>query len=205
MRGALLDALLELDTAVPYFDLSLQHADATLLRRMARWGSGAQFLALVDAIRARRPDAAFRSSFIVGFPGETEAAHDALLAVLAAAGLDWAGFFPYSAERGTPAATMDGAVPAAVRREWLAECEDVQAPITAARRDALVGTDLEVLVEGIDADSGDPWGRTHREAPEIDGRVHLRDGSAPPGRSVRATAVEALGVDLVAAPVAELG
>ena len=203
VRGALLDTLLELDTAVPYFDLSLQHADAALLRRMARWGSADRFLALLDTIRARRPEAAFRSSFIVGFPGETEAAHDTLLDFLAAARLDWAGFFPFSPEQGTPAATMDGVVPDDVRQEWLAECEDRQGPITAAQRDALVGAELEVLVEGRDADTGAPWGRTHREAPEIDGRVQLT-GTATGGRLVRAKAVEALGVDLVAEPIEEL-
>jgi len=204
VRGALLDTLLELDTAVPYFDLSLQHADAALLRRMARWGSGDRFLALLDTIRARRPEAAFRSSFIVGFPGETEAAHDTLLGFLAGARLDWAGFFPFSPEQGTPAATMDGVVPDAVRQEWLAECEDLQGPITAAQRDALVGSELEVLIEGRDADTGAAWGRTHREAPEIDGRVQLTAGTAPPGRLVRAKAVEALGVDLLAEPIEEL-
>jgi ribosomal protein S12 methylthiotransferase len=203
VRGALLDALLELDTAVPYFDLSLQHADAALLRRMARWGRGDRFLTLLDTIRARRPEAAFRSSFIVGFPGETEAAHDTLLDFLAAAHLDWAGFFPFSPEQGTPAATMDGVVPDPVCQEWLAECEDLQGPLTAAQRDALVGTELEVLVEGRDADTGAPWGRTHREAPEIDGRIHLT-GTATPGRLVRAKAVEALGVDLLAEPIEEL-
>jgi len=205
VRGALLDTLLELDTAVPYFDLSLQHADAALLRRMARWGSDERFLTLLDTIRAARPDAAFRSSFIVGFPGETEAAHDTLLAFLTAARLDWAGFFAFSPETGTPAATMDGVVPDPVRQEWLAECEDVQAPITASRRDTLVGVDLEVLVEGVDSERGDPWGRTHREAPEIDGRVHLPGATTPVGRLVRAKAVEALGVDVVAEPIEELG
>ena len=116
VRGPLLDALLELPTAVPYFDLSLQHADRDLLARMARWGSGDRFLDLLEGIRARRPDAAFRSSFIVGFPGETEAAHDTLLAFLEAARLDWAGFHPFSAEAGTPAATMDRVVPDPVAR-----------------------------------------------------------------------------------------
>ncbi len=203
VRGELLATLLELDTAVPYFDLSLQHADAALLRRMARWGSGDRFLALMDTIRARRPEAAFRSSFIVGFPGETEPAHDTLLEFLAAARLDWAGFFPFSPEQGTPAATMDGVVPDPVRQEWLAECEDVQGPITARQRDALVGAELEVLVEGRDADTGAPWGRTHREAPEIDGHVHLT-GAAVPGEVVRAKAVEALGVDLLAEPIEAL-
>ncbi len=142
VHGRLVDTMLDTETVVPYFDLSLQHADRALLARMARWGSGDRFRTIIDGIRDRQPDAAFRSSFIVGFPGETEAAHDQLLAFLAAARLDWAGFFAYSAETGTPAATMDGVVPDPVVAEWLAECEDVQAPITAAARDQLVGAEL---------------------------------------------------------------
>ncbi|HLY83846.1 MAG TPA: MiaB/RimO family radical SAM methylthiotransferase, partial [Acidimicrobiales bacterium] len=85
-------------TGCPYFDLSLQHASRPLLRRMRRWGDGARFLERIAAIRARYPDAAFRSSFIVGYPGETEDAHDDLLRFLELADLDWAGFFAYSEE-----------------------------------------------------------------------------------------------------------
>ena len=96
-------------TGVPYFDLSLQHASGPLLRRMRRWGDGARFLARIDRIRSAEPEAAFRSSFIVGYPGETEADHDQLLAFVAEADLDWAGFFAYSAEEGTYAAGLDGA------------------------------------------------------------------------------------------------
>jgi ribosomal protein S12 methylthiotransferase len=199
--GELLDTILGTPTAVPYFDLSLQHADRRLLARMARWGSGERFLELVDGIRDAEPAAAFRSSFIVGYPGETEAAHERLLAFLDAARLDWAGFFPFSAEAGTPAATLDGTVPDAVVKEWLGECDEVQAPITAAARDGLVGTEVEVLVEHAEAETGDAVGRTHREAPEIDGHVQLRGATARPGSLVRARAVEALGIDLLADPI----
>src|SRR5581483_540958 len=94
VRDPLVSTMLELDTVVPYFDLSLQHADPRLLRRMKRWGSGDRFLTTIDGIRGEEPDAAFRSSFIVGFPGEREQEHDELLAFLDAASLDWAGFFP---------------------------------------------------------------------------------------------------------------
>ncbi len=130
VRDPLVATMLELPTVVPYFDLSLQHADRALLARMKRWGSGERFLGIVDGIRAQEPDAAFRSSFIVGFPGETEAAHEELLGFLDAVQLDWAGFFPFSVEDGTPAATMDGAVDPAIAGERLRECEEAQAPIT---------------------------------------------------------------------------
>jgi ribosomal protein S12 methylthiotransferase len=197
VRDPLVSTMLELPTVVPYFDLSLQHADAKLLRRMKRWGSGDRFLAAIDAIRAEEPDAAFRSSFIVGFPGEREREHDELLEFLAAASLDWAGFFPFSPEDGTPAASLPDAVDPELALEWLRECEAVQEPITRAARDSLVGREIEVLVDAQD-DDGVPVGRTHREAPEIDGVVHLHAEFARPGAIVRAHVTEAIGPDLLA-------
>jgi len=203
VRDPLVATMLELPTVVPYFDLSLQHADRALLARMKRWGSGDRFVDMIGAIRAAEPSAVFRSSFIVGFPGETEAEHDVLLDFLRTVRLEWAGFFPYSAETGTPAADMDGRAPRDVVAEWLRECDETQTPMTAAARDDLVrvGAELEVLVEGVDDDTGDAIGRTHREAPEIDGVVRLEGASARPGSVVRGTATAALGPDLVATPI----
>ena len=200
VRDPLVSTMLELPTVVPYFDLSLQHASAPLLRRMKRWGSGERFLTLVQGIRARQPDAAFRSSFIVGFPGETERDHDELLSFLAGAELDWAGFFPFSREDGTPAADMDGHVADEVVRERLNECAEVQEPITQASREAVVGTDVDVLVDGADDDTGEPVGRTYREAPEIDGLVRVAGAFAPPGARLRARVKSAYGPDLIAEP-----
>jgi ribosomal protein S12 methylthiotransferase len=198
VRAPLLDAMLELPTVVPYFDLSLQHASASLLRRMKRWGSGERFLSMIETIRAARPGAAFRSSFICGFPGETEAQHDELLAFLDAAQLDWAGFFAYSREDGTAAADLDGVVDTEVVREWLRDCAEVQEPITAARRLALIDREVDVLVDTREGDV--VQGRTYRETPEIDGVVRL-DGDAKPGDVVRARVVDAEGPDLDAVVV----
>jgi tRNA A37 methylthiotransferase MiaB len=198
--------MLDLPTVVPYFDLSLQHAAPGLLRRMKRWGNGDRFRTMIDDIRTREPDAAFRSSFIVGFPGETETDHDALLAFLADAQLDWAGFFAFSQEDGTPAATMDGGVPDVLVQERLRECADVQDPITTAARMALVGQTVDVLVDGTD-DDGVLVGRTHREAPEIDGVVRLAGATdglfARPGAIVAADVRGVEGPDLDAVPVSE--
>jgi ribosomal protein S12 methylthiotransferase len=199
VRDPLVATMLELPTVVPYFDLSLQHAAPGLLRRMKRWGSGDRFLESIAAIRAEQPDAAFRSSFIVGFPGETEDDHDALLAFLAEARLDWAGFFPFSPEDGTPAATLDGAVPAELAAERLRECASVQEPITEAARDTLVGTTVEVLVDAVDGDG--LVGRTHREAPEIDGVVRIDGATGRAGALVHAEVTGALGPDLEAVTV----
>ena len=178
-------------TGVPYFDLSLQHVSKPLLRRMRRWGDGARFLRRMADIRRREPDAAFRSNFIVGYPGETEADHDQLLAFVEEAQLDWCGFFAYSAEEGTYAAGLDGVVPDELVAERLAELRERQDAITAERRDALIGADVDVLVDepGV--------GRTHREAPEIDGVVQLPDDLVP-GTFERVHVVDALGPDLVA-------
>jgi ribosomal protein S12 methylthiotransferase len=178
-------------TGVPYFDLSLQHVSAPLMRRMRRWGDGDRFLRRIRDIRRREPDAAFRSNFIVGYPGETEDDHDRLLRFVDHAQLDWCGFFAYSREDGTYAAQLDGEVPRSLVEERLAELREAQDAITARRRDELVGRRVEVLVDepGI--------GRTHREAPEIDGIVDVPRHLAP-GSFATVQVVEALGPDLVA-------
>ena len=200
VRDPLVATMLELASVVPYFDLSLQHAAGGLLRRMQRWGSGERFAAIIEGIRRQQPQAAFRSSFIVGFPGETEDDHEELVGFLEETGLDWAGFFPFSSEEGTPAANMGGEVPAEVVAERLSELSEIQDRITAAGRDALVGERVEVMV-----DRGDE-GRTHREAPEIDGVVRLRGRRRfTPGAVVEAEVTEAVGPDLVAVPVPAAG
>jgi ribosomal protein S12 methylthiotransferase len=193
----LTDELIEtiLGTGVPYFDLSLQHVSAPLVRRMRRWGNGERFLERIAAIRAVEPAAAFRSNFIVGYPGETEADHDELLAFVQAAQLDWCGFFSFSREDGTYAADLDGQVPAALMGERLAELRELQDAITAARRDELIGSRVRVLVDapGI--------ARSYREAPEIDGVITVPE-SLEAGSVAEVTVVAALGPDLIADIVA---
>lgn len=167
LTDALIDTIC--DTGVPYFDLSLQHVSPPLMRRMRRWGYGERFLRRITDIRAREPEAAFRSNFIVGYPGETEDDHDALLDFVEQAQLDWCGFFAYSPEAGTYAIELDGEVDAGLRDERLAELRELQDDITGAKRDLLVGSEVRVLVDepGI--------GRSHREAPEIDGVIVVPD------------------------------
>ena len=157
-------------TGVAYFDLSLQHVSRALLRRMRRWGEGERFLERIRTIREREPNAALRSSFIVGYPGETEADHDQLLRFVEEAQLDWASFFRFSPEDGTYAMGLDGAVDAALMDERLNELSELQDSITRSRRAALVGEQIEVLVDK----PGE--GRSYREAPEIDGVVKLPAG-----------------------------
>jgi len=190
------DELVELIATgpVPYFDLSLQHVSAPLVRRMRRWGDGERFLARIDAIRTMRPDAAFRSNFIVGYPGETEDDHDQLLDFVESARLDWCGFFAYSAEDGTYAADLDGAVEPALVGDRLAELRELQDTITGRARDALVGERTVVLVDEVGV------ARSHREAPEIDGIIEVPDTLAV-GELHPVEITAAAGPDLTAEPV----
>jgi ribosomal protein S12 methylthiotransferase len=192
----LTDGLIEVmgDSGCPYFDLSLQHVSRRHLRRMRRWGDGMRFLARIRTIRAREPEAALRSSFIVGYPGETEDDHDQLLRFLEEAELDWVGFFAFSREEGTYAAGLPDVVPAPLVADRLLECGELQDQITARRRRALVHTTTEVLIDrpGV--------GRSHREAPEIDGIVRLPERSTAQlvGRFAKAQITGAAGPDLEA-------
>tara|TARA_B100001741_G_scaffold147400_1_gene121650 strand:- start:749 stop:2029 length:1281 start_codon:yes stop_codon:yes gene_type:complete len=192
LSNELIEAILA--SGVPYFDLSLQHVSRGHLRRMRRWGNGEKFLERIERIRKLSPDAAFRSNFIVGYPGETEDDQAELLEWLEEAQLDWCGFFTYSPEEGTYATSLENQIPAELMRERHAELSETQDLITATRRDAIVGQTIEVLVdsEGI--------GRSHREAPEIDGVVRVpRD--LTPGEIYDVLVVQSEGPDIEAVQV----
>ncbi|MDA8207971.1 MAG: 30S ribosomal protein S12 methylthiotransferase RimO [Actinomycetota bacterium] len=178
---------------VRYFDLSLQHVSRPLLRRMRRPGGAESYLRKIDSIRGRYPDAVFRSNFIVGYPGESEEDHDALLDFLERARLDWVAFFPYSREAGTYADGLDGHVAPALAAERLAEAAEVADRISLLRRAAQVGRDLEVIVQR----RGEA--RSYMEAPEIDGLIRVPDELQVGGLyNVRVSATD--GIDLIAAP-----
>ena len=166
--SGLSDELIEIISAssVPYFDLSLQHVSTPLLRKMRRVGSLTDVLHRVNTIRSRQPDAVFRTNFIIGYPGETEADHDELLRFIEQAQLDWCGLFAYSPEPGTYAYDLDP-VPSGLVTERLNEASALADSITATRRDAMVGRTVDVLVDqpGV--------GRSWAEAPEIDGVIRV--------------------------------
>lgn len=189
LTDGLIDVILR--NGVPYFDLSLQHVSRPLLRRMRRWGDGERFITRIGDIRALSPDATFRSNFIVGYPGETEENHDELLAFVRDAQLDWCGFFEFSREDGTYAADLDLQVDAGLMGDRIAELRELQDSITAERRDALIGTVQEVLVDETGV------ARSHREAPEIDGIVEVPD-HLEVGSMAMVEIVGAQGPDLVA-------
>jgi len=189
LSDELIDAIL--DTGVPYFDLSLQHASKEHLRRMKRWGDGPRFLERIARIRTLSPDATFRSNFIVGYPGETEEDHDQLLSFVRDAQLDWCGFFAFSPEDGTHALTLPNRVEEGLMNERLAELRELQDNISAERRDLLLGETIEVLVDepGI--------ARSFREAPEIDGVVQVPE-HLEVGRFHTVVVDQVFGPDLIA-------
>jgi ribosomal protein S12 methylthiotransferase len=170
------DALIPLmadGLVLPYLDVPLQHASPAILKAMRRPAAVENTLERIRGWRAMCPELTIRSTFIVGFPGETEADFEALLAFLDQAQLDRVGCFPYSPVAGAAANALPGAVPEAVKQERLARFMDKQAAISARRLQDKVGRTLEVLVDRIDDDGA--IARTHADAPEIDGVVYLSD------------------------------
>lgn len=194
IKSELIDTMTESPTVVDYFDLSLQHVAPELLRAMRRPGSGAKHLDLIEQIRRRAPHAAMRSSFIIGFPGETDDDVEDLVDFLQAAKLDWVGLFPFSPEEGTPAAPLPDQVDPAVAMERLRYVQSVQDDITHSRNAAQIGKTVEVLVDQVE--DGQAVARSYRQAPEIDGVMLLDAGS--PGDWLQARIEGAFGTDLEA-------
>ena len=198
IRPQLIDEMAGNPRIADYFDLSLQHVSARLLRAMRRPGSGDHHLDLIGRIRAAAPDAALRSSFIVGFPGESEDDVDELAEFLEEAQLDWVGFFPFSPEEGTEAARLPDRVADDAVGERLRHLQAIQDDITTGRGMARIGTTVTVVVDQVE--EGTPVARSHREAPEIDGVILLDRGE--PRQWLTARISGGYGTDLTATVVA---
>jgi ribosomal protein S12 methylthiotransferase len=165
---------------LPYLDIPLQHGSPAVLKAMRRPAAAQDTLARIRTWRGICPDLVIRSSFIVGFPGETEADFETLLAFLQEAQLDRVGCFQYSPVAGAAANSLDGMVPDEVKQQRWHRFMQVQARISARRLRDRVGTTLEVIVDGVDGDN--ITCRSHGDAPEIDGNVFISTGSdARPG------------------------
>ncbi len=189
-----------------YLDIPLQHSHPEILRAMRRGGRAERYLRLLDRARELAPNIFLRSTFIVGFPGETDEHFEHLLAFVARAQFDHLGAFAYSAEEGTPAAGAAGAVSRAVARRRHRRLLEHQRPIALERRRRLVGERLQVLVEGPCEESEHLLqGRHHGMAPEIDGRLLINDGSAPPVTLVEVEITDAFPSDLVGRIVGPAG
>src|SRR5690606_5159562 len=159
---------------LPYLDIPFQHASPRILRLMKRPGAVDKVLARVQAWRAACPDLTIRSTFIVGFPGETEAEFEELLAFLHEAQLDRVGAFAYSPVDGAQANALPDPVPEALKEERLERFMEVQAGISAARLARRIGTRQQVLVDEVDEYGA--IARSRADAPEIDGVVRIDDG-----------------------------
>lgn len=204
----LLDLCARDPRVLPYFDIPVQHASAAVLKRMGRPATAQQNLALIERIRRRLPDVFLRSTFLVGFYGESDRDFADLVEFQREAQIDWLGVFTYSPEDGTPAARFEGKLPLP-GAEADSRCDELmrlQEPITYNRVDRLVGTELDVLVEEMVPHEPLALGRAYAHAPDVDGAVVLTlgDGAASgvrPGALVRCRVSRRNGLDVEAAPL----
>ncbi|WP_347271196.1 30S ribosomal protein S12 methylthiotransferase RimO [Rhizorhabdus histidinilytica] len=186
----------------PYLDIPFQHASPPVLKAMKRPANDAKVLERIAGWRAICPDIAIRSTFVVGFPGETEEDFQYLLDWLDEAQLDRVGAFRFEPVAGAAANDLPGAVPEEVKEERYARIMAKTAAISAAKLAAKVGRTLDVIIDAVD-DEGGATGRSQADAPEIDGEVHLRDaGGLEPGDIVTVEIEDADEHDLFGVPVA---
>ena len=185
---------------LPYLDIPFQHASPHVLKNMRRPANQGKVLDRINAWRKGCPDLAIRSTFIVGFPGETEEDFQYLLDWVREARIERAGCFKYEPVDGATANALPGAVPEEVKEERWHRFMDVQSQVSAEIMQAKVGREIDVLIDAIDEDEDgiEPVGRSVWDAPEIDGNVFLPgEGSLKPGDMVRARVVEAEEYDLI--------
>lgn len=193
LTDEVIEAMATLPKVVKYIDIPLQHVHPDTLRRMKRPWDGERYLRLFEKVREAMPDVAIRTTFIVGFPGETEAEFSSLLDFMKEARLDRVGAFVFSREPGTPSHEMEGQVSLKVKRQRYDALMRAQQKISLSVNQGWVGRSLKVLIE----DEREGWliGRSHRDAPEIDGLVFVQ-GQSRLGEFVEARVVDAEPYDL---------
>jgi ribosomal protein S12 methylthiotransferase len=199
----LLESIARHDNVAKYLDVPLQHASGNVLRRMKRGGSGDRFLQIIEKARKIVPGIVLRTSFIVGFPGETEEDFEQLCAFVEAAKIDWLGVFRYSDEEGAGAFALDEKVPKRTIEARRRKLMRLQNRISRKARKAWVGREIDVLVEGESEETELLWqGRSLEMAPEIDGKVLINDfgphEALVPGTFYRAEITESHDYDVVA-------
>jgi tRNA A37 methylthiotransferase MiaB len=175
----LIDAITASDVVTDYFDLSLQHVSPRVLKGMGRWGGRDRFERMIEKIRGRAPLAGVRATFILGFPGESEAEAREVEDFAGDADLDWIGTFSYSPEEGTRSVEYTEHVPEPTKRERVERVAAVADGTMSRRASSLVGRTLEVLVERLGVGSDEWFGRSHREAPEVDGEIRFKSHARP--------------------------
>ena len=194
VRQPLLDVMRELPSVISYIDMPLQHGDDVMLKAMKRGGSVEQYKRLFSKMREALPDLALRTTFLVGFPGETDAQFENLLQFVKEMRFDRVGVFTYSAEEGTPAFALPSAVPPKVMRARRDALMAAQQEISLANNQKWLGRTVHVLIES--QRGSDAIGRSFRDAPEIDGSVIVRNCNAAPGTFVSACVTTAEPYDL---------
>ena len=201
VSNRLLETLAEHESLVKYIDMPLQHASAPVLKRMKRGASGDIFLKLLEKVRATVPGVSIRTSFIVGFPGETDADFEELLQFVQAAQFDRLGVFSYSDEDTSASYHLDGKVDKRTIEGRKRKLMALQKKISRARNRKLVGQEFPVLLEGLSQETDLLWEcRLSTQAPEIDGLCYINDlgeGNAAPGQFRRLRITEAHDYDLV--------
>jgi ribosomal protein S12 methylthiotransferase len=172
----LLETIARHDNIAKYLDVPLQHASPAVLKRMKRGGSGAIFLKMLEKARSIVPDLVVRTTFIVGFPGETDEDFALLENFVREAKIDWLGAFPYSDEEGSAAFDLDQKVPKRTIESRRKRLMKLQQKISAEKQSHWVGREMDLLVEGVSDEHDLLWqGRTMLHAPEIDGKVLIND------------------------------
>ena len=170
------------DKIIKYLDIPLQHADPVVLKRMNRKGTGEGYLKLIAKLRKEIPDIAIRSTFIAGFPGETEEQFENLLEFIKEAKLTNAGFFAYSREEGTPAYRLSDQIDEKVKQSRVKKLYAAQKKVSEERNKSLVGKQIKVICDGVDYDKQSFYGRAYFSAPEIDGKAYFTyDGEIKQG------------------------
>jgi ribosomal protein S12 methylthiotransferase len=203
ITNRLLETIAAHEKICSYMDVPLQHASATTLKRMKRGGSGDIFLRTIEKMRRTIPGVTLRTSFIVGFPGETEKEFEELCDFVRAAEFDWMGSFAYSDQDGATAYALDGKLPLREIERRRKHLMQIQKGISKRKKKALRGKEFDVLLEG-ESDESDMLleGRTAMHAPEIDGKLYIADvpeGLEPvPGEFYRCQITETHDYDLVA-------
>ena len=208
VTGRLLDTIARHDNICKYLDMPLQHASGSVLKSMRRGGNAEIFLKTIERVRATVPDVALRTTFITGFPGETEADFAILSDFVRAAKLDWLGVFSYSDEEGSGAFDLGDKVPARTIEARRRSLMRVQQSISRKSRAGLVGRRFDLLVEGPAEETPLLWqGRTEHQAPEIDGKVLVNDfgpfDQLKPGEFYQCEITGSQDYDLVGRIVAE--
>jgi len=198
----LLQAISDSDNICSYIDVPLQHASPSVLKRMKRGGGQEVFLRSVERMRRLVPGVTLRTSFIVGFPGESERDFEELCDFVRAAQFDWMGVFAYSDETGAASHGLSGKLPAREVKNRQRMLMQIQKQISRRQKKALVGQKFDLLLEGTSSETELLWeGRTEMHAPEIDGKVFVSDfgphSQAKPGEFYRCEVTEAHDYDLV--------